>query len=361
VSTTLAVQAAFSRLRAFVPEGRALPDDVWRGRHARIVFLVWLHVPGVFVFALLTNHTWAHATLEVLPILASACIATSGVVHRQIRTVAATVGLMTASTVLVHLSGGKVEMHFHYFVAIAVISMYQEWLPFLLAVAFVVVSHGVIGTLLPNVIYNHSDATAHPWTWAFIHGGFVLAQCAVLLVGWRLNEQQRARAEQATETMRHREEQQREIIENMNDAIYIVDLTDASTPRFEFMGDQIRSITGRGREDFHLNPALWFELLHPEDRAPVRSQINRLMSDGNPESHLYRLRHLDTGDYHWVEDRLVPHRNDAGAVVRIFGVARDITDRKLLEDRLRHDAFHDALTQLPNRSLFSDRTEHALA
>jgi diguanylate cyclase (GGDEF)-like protein/PAS domain S-box-containing protein len=361
VSTTLAVRTAIGRIRAFVPEGRPLPDDVWRGRHVRIVFIVWLHVPGVFVFALLTNHTVVHGLIEVLPILAAACVATSGVVSRRIRTVAATIGLMTASTVLVHLSGGKVEMHFHYFVGIAVISMYQEWLPFLLAVAFVVASHGILGTLLPAVIYNHPDAVAHPWTWALIHGGFVLAQCATLLVGWTLNEEQRARAEQATETMRHREEQQRELIENMNDAVYMVDLTDTSTPRFEFMGDQIRSITGCGKEDFHLDPSLWFELVHPDDRAAVRSQIKRLIRDGNPESHLYRLRHVETGDYHWVEDRLVPHRNEAGDVVRIFGVARDVTDRKLLEDRLRHDAFHDALTQLPNRSLLSDRTEHALA
>jgi diguanylate cyclase (GGDEF)-like protein/PAS domain S-box-containing protein len=361
VSTTLALRGALSRIRTFVPQGRALPDDVWRGRHFRIVFLVWLHVPGLFVFALLTNHDWGHASIDVLPILVAACVATSAVVARRIRTIAATIGLMTASTVLVHLSGGKVEMHFHYFVAIAVISMYQEWIPFLLAIAFVVGSHGIIGTLMPSVIYNHPDAIAHPWTWALIHGGFVLAQCAVLLVGWRLNEEQRARAEQATETMRHREEQQRELIENMNDAAYTVDVTEGSRPRFEFIGDQIRCITGYGREAFHSNPSLWFDLIHPEDRAAVRGQIERLMRDGNPESHLYRLRHVDTGAYHWVEDRLVPHRNDAGNVVRIFGVARDITDRKLLEDRLRHDAFHDALTQLPNRSLLSDRTEHALA
>ena len=361
VSTTLAVQTALRRIRTFVPEGRELPADVWLGRHLRIVFLVWLHVPGVFVFALLTNHALGHASLEVVPILVTACLASSGVVSRRIRTVSATVGLMTASTVLVHLSGGKVEMHFHYFVGIAVISMYQEWLPFLLAIAFVVASHGILGTLLPNVIYNHADATAHPWTWAVVHGGFVLAQCAVLLVGWRLNEEQQTKAELAGELMRRREEQQRELIENMNDAPYLVDLTEPSTPRFEFMGDQIRTITGYGREDFHLHPPLWFELIHPGDRAAVRGQIKRLMIEGNPESHLYRLRNNETGEYHWVEDRLVPHRNDAGAVVRIFGVARDITDRKLLEDRLRHDAFHDALTQLPNRSLLSDRTEHALA
>jgi diguanylate cyclase (GGDEF)-like protein/PAS domain S-box-containing protein len=46
-----------------------------------------------------------------------------------------------------------------------------------------------------------------------------------------------------------------------------------------------------------------------------------------------------------------------GAVVTF----RDITDRKALEEKLQHQAFHDTLTGLPNRALFSDRLQHAVA
>jgi len=46
---------------------------------------------------------------------------------------------------------------------------------------------------------------------------------------------------------------------------------------------------------------------------------------------------------------------------KIMSINRDITDRKMMEERLRHDAFHDSLTNLPNRSLFMDRLSQAIA
>ncbi len=61
-------------------------------------------------------------------------------------------------------------------------------MPFLLALLLVVVAHGVIGTLSPTLVYNHAGAQHHPWTWALIHGGFILAECAALIVYWRVNE-----------------------------------------------------------------------------------------------------------------------------------------------------------------------------
>ncbi len=55
-----------------------------------------------------------------------------------------------------------------------------------------------------------------------------------------------------------------------------------------------------------------------------------------------------------------PVINDSGAVIGMIGVSVDISERKQLEQQLLHQAFHDALTGLPNRNLFLDRTRHAL-
>ena len=81
-----------------------------------------------------------------------------------------------------------VEAHFHFFVRIGVITLYQNWLPFGLALAYVVVHHTVLGVLAPTQVFNHPAAERTPWKWALIHGAFVLAASVAYLVNWRLSE-----------------------------------------------------------------------------------------------------------------------------------------------------------------------------
>ena len=149
---------------------------------------MWLHAVGLPAFGLLTAH---HVQLGfgggvILAVLA--IVATVSHVARRFRAAIATCGLILSSALLVHLSGGFIESHFHFFVMMTVIVLYQDWMPFLLALISVIVDHGVIGTLAPTLVYNHMGAQQHPWTWALIHGGFILAECAALLVYWRVNE-----------------------------------------------------------------------------------------------------------------------------------------------------------------------------
>jgi len=98
--------------------------------------------------------------------------------------------LLSASAFLVHLSGGYIEMHFHFFVALALIALYQDWAPFLIAIGFVLVEHGVLGVIYPPAVYNHPSAWSNPWGWAGIHAIFVAAASVANLLAWRLNEQQ---------------------------------------------------------------------------------------------------------------------------------------------------------------------------
>ena len=60
---------------------------------------------------------------------------------------ATTLSLMAASVALVHLWGGVTEAHFVFFVMIGVVSLYQDWVPFGIAVVVVALHHGVLGTL----------------------------------------------------------------------------------------------------------------------------------------------------------------------------------------------------------------------
>ena len=176
--------------RGLVPTGQLLTPAVWAQRHRGIVWLLWLHVAGVAVFALTRGKSLAHTVAEVSPMVVFALAAALPAYGRRARSTAAVLGLITASAVIVHLSGGVVEAHFHFFVMIGVITLYQDWLPFGLALAYVVVHHTVLGVLAPTGVFNHAAALRSPWKWALIHGAFVLAASVAYLVNWRLSERQ---------------------------------------------------------------------------------------------------------------------------------------------------------------------------
>jgi diguanylate cyclase (GGDEF)-like protein/PAS domain S-box-containing protein len=103
----------------------------------------------------------------------------------------------------------------------------------------------------------------------------------------------------------------------------------------------------------------WFRLVHSEDRASLRMQVDgHLKGDSVQVSATYRVSH--PGGERWMLCRGLAVRDAAGRAVRLAGSQTDITAQKLAEDQLIHDALHDSLTGLPNRALFLDRLQHAL-
>lgn len=171
-----------------LPRGDSLEAVEWTRRHRGIVWLLGCHAVGVPLFSIMTGLYVGLGIIGGVVLAACASFACIPSLGARFRAALATGGLILASTLLVHLSGGYIESHFHFFVMMAVIVLYQDWVPFLLALISIVVDHGLIGTLAPTMVYNHSEAQHHPWTWALVHGAFILAECAALLVYWRVNE-----------------------------------------------------------------------------------------------------------------------------------------------------------------------------
>ena len=192
---TMGVPSGSSRLRRvwweirqFLPQGGALTSRVWNLRHRRLRQLLVLHAVGIAAFGTARGFGLLHSTAEGLIPLLAAVAAGHPRLNRTAQSMVVSFGLLGASAILVHISGGLIEFHFHFFVMVALISLYQEWMPFLAAIGFVVLHHGTVGVLDARAVYNHPAAWANPWRWAMVHGGFILAMSMASVAAWRLNE-----------------------------------------------------------------------------------------------------------------------------------------------------------------------------
>lgn len=186
---------ALENIIKIIPEGRALPEKEWRVRHHAILILTWLHAFGLVAFGLYQGFGAVQSWAEGALIATAAVAAQWSRLSRSARSAAASLGLITSSAILVQFSGGYIEAHFHFFVMLAVISLYEDWVPYLLAILFVALGHGLTGQFVPTVVYNHPAAFSHPWKWAVIHAVFVFCESIVLLANWRVNERARARVD----------------------------------------------------------------------------------------------------------------------------------------------------------------------
>jgi diguanylate cyclase (GGDEF)-like protein/PAS domain S-box-containing protein len=341
---------AVPTIAAAMPGGIELEPAVWEKRHRWILRLLWIQIIPVVVISVGAGYGVRHTFVEVFPIAMLAYLGTRSWVTRRTRSIVTGIGLMTVSAVLVHLSDGTTEMHFHFFVMLGVISLYQDWRPFLVSIAFVALHHGVVGALSPENVFDHQDAWTAPFKWAGIHAFFVLAMSAVCVASWRLIEDSNRLAREELEASERRF---RALIENSSDVVTLV----AADGTVLYDSPSASRVLGWDRDERMGRNGL--EEVHPDDLERAIEILSRVVAEGG-STHMVemRIRHRD-GTYLWVEAAACNLLDDpaVGAIVANF---RDITDRKALEEELSHQAFHDSLTALANRALLLDRIEHAL-
>ena len=108
-------------------------------------------------------------------------------------------------------------------------------------------------------------------------------------------------------------------------------------------------------------PAEWLDRVHPEELAQVREEL-RAHFDQLTEyfQSQHRVRHHN-GEYRWMLSRGQALRDVDGKAIKLVGSHTDITTQKASEARLLHEAFHDALTGLPNGALLRDRLQRIAA
>ncbi len=351
-------------IRAFgaLPKGRTLPPESWSRRHVGLCLLLWAHVPAIYAFALTQGKGAGHALLDTGAVVVLATAASwLPRSHPRASSCLLAFGLLTCSAVITHLSGGHVEAHFHFFVVVTLLVLYEDWLPFLLAIAFVAVHHGVGGALMPESMYNHPDGIAHPWKWAGIHAGFIAALSAGSILSWRLNEDGREEARLAHDATEQALESARLSSERFENAFVHAPIGMALLGldgRFLKVNGALCSLLGQAEPDL-LERTLQ-DVTHPDDLAADARSAAEVVA-GTRDSYEVEKRYLDaSGRARWALSSVSLVRDKDAQPLHFVAQVIDIADRKRAEVDLRHLADHDALTGLWNRRRFEEELGAAL-
>jgi diguanylate cyclase (GGDEF)-like protein/PAS domain S-box-containing protein len=187
-----------------------------------------------------------------------------------------------------------------------------------------------------------------------VHGARTRHEGRDAVIGTLLDITERKRVERA---MRDSEERYALAAQGANDGLWDWDLRQNRI----FFSPRWLSMLGFGPGDLGEEPDAWFDRIHPDDREKVFSDLALHLEGRTPFLETeHRVRHAD-GRFCWMLVRGAAVRDAAGKAYRLAGSQTDITDRRSAQEKLAHDALHDALTGLPNRNLFMDRLRQAMA
>lgn len=137
--------------------------------------------------------------------------------------------------------------------------------------------------------------------------------------------------QQVEEALRMSQARLQFLLSSTPGAVYSCKLGQNST--ITFVSDNIQDLYGYQAEQFLENPDLWKHRLHPEDAACHASDLSQLLTKGY-DNYEYRFQHQD-GHYRWIYDQRRLVRDTQGNPSEIIGYCLDISDRKIVEERLK--------------------------
>lgn len=323
-------------------------------------------------------HVWAAVffglALTALP-LTMIILAPGRVLTRH--TVA--VAQMLFSGLLIHLTGGRIETHFHIFGSLAFLAFYRDWKVLVPATLVVAVDHLVRGLYWPWSVFGVTEAA--PWRalehagWVIFEDVFLVFACVHTVRELRAIASAQADLEQARDQTEDRVRERTAELEQRTTQLRASEERYALAERgtrdglwdWDLVADRVyyaprwKELLGLAHDAVGDSPQEWFGRIasgnlgsfHQCLTAHIEGNAERLETE-------VEMNHA-SGDSRWMLCRSAAIRDEKGVAVRLTGSLTDITELKQAQENLRRLAQHDRLTHLPNRALFKDRLRAAMA
>ena len=157
-----------------------------------------------------------------------------------------------------------------------------------------------------------------------------VAVAILVIVGLGLwNDTLRKKVLQRTAALSESEQRFRQIAENIHQVFWLIDM---SKKTMLYVSPNYEAVWGRSCESLYREPFSFFETIHPEDRPRVLALVEK---DHKQDFEVEYQVVQPAGAIRWIWDRRFLIKDPSGNFYRIAGIAEDITERKLAEDKLR--------------------------
>jgi PAS domain S-box-containing protein len=268
------------------------------------------------------------------------------------------IGQMLMSALLIHLTGGRIETHFHVFCSLAILAFYRDWRVLISAAAIVYVDHIIRGIFWPQSVYG----VLHASIWrSFEHAGWVMFEVTFLIIAirksmseMRLVAERQAKLEflkagieqtvtertaDLTRENKERRQAEERLQKSQSQLAQAHQIAKIGSWEWDIVHDQVsfseetRCIYGYSPdEEFDMQKCL--ERVHPADVDRVRQALAEAIQ--HRKSYVCDHRALlPDGTIHVIQGRGEIVTDNQGQVHKIFGIVQDVTDAKVAQEALQ--------------------------
>lgn len=270
------------------------------------------------------------------------------------------VGQMLMSALLIHLTGGRIETHFHVFGSLAILAFYRDWRVLVSASAVVYVDHLTRGYFWPQSVYGVLNASI--WR-SFEHAGWVLFEVVFLIIAIRKSQsemllvaERQAKLEDLNETIeqtvaertadltqenRERRQAEEQLRKSQSQLAQAQQIARMGSWEWDLVSNKVtwseetQRLYGRKPEDLGASMEACLEQrVHPNDRL----RVNKIMAESLQTHEPFVCDHrviLPDGTERVMQGRGEILVNEQGKPIKMFGIVQDITEAKRAQEALQ--------------------------